>query len=135
MVGDLSADTAGTYIDSGGIYTGNLTASQVTTGSQVIQGKQGTTGAQGTQGSHGSVGPGGSQGSQGTQGSSGGGGGATISQAGAGGTAVQGLIPCTWVTGTPFELFDMPASGMAPMGYCSTNVGGTDYHWPVWIQL
>jgi hypothetical protein len=33
MVGDLSADTAGTYIDSGGIYTGNLTASQITTGS------------------------------------------------------------------------------------------------------
>ena len=58
-----------------------------------------------------------------------------MSHAGTGGTALVGLVPVTWGGVSPVEFFDMAGVGMVPEGYLSANVGGTDYYWPVWIQL
>ena len=34
-----------------------------------------------------------------------------------------------------FGLYDMSGNGFAPHGYCYASVSGTNYYWPVWVQL
>jgi hypothetical protein len=47
----------------------------------------------------------------------------------------MGAAPVTWISGAPVEMFDMAGNGFAPQGYCYATVSGTNYYWPVWVQL